>query len=110
MSELKKKIKDSTALERKQSFHCKLPDRTANVSGLFKCRPLGEEGGDDNFLLYGSAKDCTDSEAVLEVEPKDEGLASQFDIVYCNQPSLLSLFSSAQKQTKINQRFFVNCC
>lgn len=40
------------------------------VSVLYKCRTLGE-AGDDKLLLYGSAKDCIDTEGVLEVQPKN---------------------------------------
>lgn len=76
------------------------------VSVLYKCRSFREEAGDDKCLLYGSATDCIDAEAVLEVHhPKEEGLASHFHTNCLFQPafspfslSFLSLFPSIQKR------------
>lgn len=91
MSELEKKTGDSIALEGKQPFHCKLFGRGKQfgflVSVLYKCKTLREESGDDKLLLHGSATDCIDAEAVLEVHPKEEWLASHFHTNSLFQPA-----------------------
>lgn len=74
------------------------------VSVLYKCRTLGEEAGDDKFLLYGAAKDFIDTEVVLEVRPKDEGLASQFHTNCLFQPAFSTFPFFIHSETCLRHR------